>query len=453
MKRLLFVFNLFVGMGLFGMSTVSNVPQLADMFGVDLTTVEQSADLVEGRSLQNQLLWDVATNLEKQNLTHLLRLPESLQNFIVEKWFAKNIEKLNSNGCKAGWHLVCESQKIYSKVCSFAVSSDARWFLCGFAGKLEVYDAFNKRCLDLNCHRDAVYSISISKNGKRIVSGSADKTVKVHDLIEDDWVLVKTFESNSVVYGVSVSSDGTRIVYGEGNLIKIYDLVDNAWICTGALNNRSTVYSIMISCDGKRIISGCDKKVMIYDLVDIDWVLKSTLSCHSGWVASLAISSNGNRIISGGPDKLIIYELINGVWVCIDSFVHDVNSLAISSDGKRIVVGCDDGNVFLYNLCDGKWSLVESLYNHAVSITSVTMSDDGKKIAFTGDNDKPIYHYYYTSNEDINLTLPIACAIARDNLTEAEKELLMSSIDFGNLHIDLKRYLRNKNFSNKRNRG
>ena len=72
-------------------------------------------------------------------------------------------------------------------------------------------------------HSGSVYTVAVSPDGTRIVSGSTDSTIKVWDLASG--ACVRTLEGHSdMVLSVAVSSDGRHIVSGSyDKTVKIWD--------------------------------------------------------------------------------------------------------------------------------------------------------------------------------------------------------------------------------------
>ena len=60
-----------------------------------------------------------------------------------------------------------------------------------------------------------VKSVAVSGDGKRVVSGSGDKTVRVWDVETGECLKVMEGHTNWV-FSVAVSGDGKRVVSGSG---------------------------------------------------------------------------------------------------------------------------------------------------------------------------------------------------------------------------------------------
>ncbi|MEY2859317.1 MAG: hypothetical protein RLZZ74_3630, partial [Cyanobacteriota bacterium] len=132
-------------------------------------------------------------------------------------------------------------------------------------------------------HVDEVWSVAISKDGKYIVSGSADRTVKLWDVKNENEPL-QTFR-------------------GEGGHLE-------------------EVLSVAISDDGKYIISGsADKTVKLWNVENSERPLH-TFNGHTGAVNSVAISNDGKKIVSASIDTKI------QLWIGVDS-------------EKLLIAGCE----------------------------------------------------------------------------------------------------------------
>jgi WD40 repeat protein len=107
----------------------------------------------------------------------------------------------------------------------------------------------------LEGHSFGVTSVGFSPDGKRIVSGSNDATVKVWDAQTGQETLTLTGHSDWV-RSVSFSPDGKRIVSGSSDTtLKVWDAQTGRVMLTLKPYSES-VYSVSFSPDGKRIVSG-----------------------------------------------------------------------------------------------------------------------------------------------------------------------------------------------------
>ena len=112
------------------------------------------------------------------------------------------------------------------------------------------------QCLQtLEGHSDLVIPVSYSPDGTKIISGSADETIKIWDA--NTGICLKTLSGHtSTVYSLAYSPDGTKIISGSDDAtIKIWDA--NTGSCLKTLEGHSeTVLSVAYSPDGTKIISG-----------------------------------------------------------------------------------------------------------------------------------------------------------------------------------------------------
>ena len=117
-----------------------------------------------------------------------------------------------------------------------------------------------------NGHSISVESVAISPDGKTIVSGSYDNTIKIWD--NQSGECLNTLEGHSgYVSSVAISPDGKTIVSGSyDKTIKIWDIQSGE--CLNTLYGHSYfVNSVAISPDGKTIVSGSsDGTLKIWDM-------------------------------------------------------------------------------------------------------------------------------------------------------------------------------------------
>ncbi len=188
----------------------------------------------------------------------------------------------------------------------------------------------------LRGHTGGVTSVAVSGDGRRIVSGSRDKTLRIWDAVSG--ILLITLQGH------------------EG------DVMAAAW-----------------SADGRRIVSGgADKTVRLWDATS--GAALAELRGHTAAITSVAFSPLGRQIASGSDDKSIrLWEATSGVESArLTGHESSVNSIAFSPDDEHLVTGSDDKTVRLWNAASG--ACQDILFGHDSKVKYVAYSADGRQI-------------------------------------------------------------------------
>ena len=246
---------------------------------------------------------------------------------------------------------------------------------------------FDETQMTLRKHTGEVRSVAFSVSGKRIVSGSADQTVKVWDALTGRETLTLKGHTGAV-NSVAFSADESRIVSGsEDQTVKVWDALTGQETLT-LKGHTSWVYSVGFSADGKRIVSGSgDKTVKVWDALTGQEEL--SLKGHTGWVASVGFSADGMRVVSGSEDRTVkVWDALNGREILtLKGHSGAVHSVGFSADGKRIVSGSWDNTAKVWDTLTGQETL--SLKGHTDWVYSVAFSADGKRIV-SGSEDQTV---------------------------------------------------------------
>lgn len=138
-------------------------------------------------------------------------------------------------------------------------SSDFKFLITAAQDKtIKIWDVTNGQLLRiLTGHKRGVWSVSCTfAQEMLLVSGSADRTVKIWRL-SDDFSCIKTFEghANSILR-VGFINNGLQVVSaGSDGLMKIWDLKRNE--CLATLDEHADrIWALAIQNDGDRIITG-----------------------------------------------------------------------------------------------------------------------------------------------------------------------------------------------------
>ncbi|UXE63078.1 MAG: WD40 repeat domain-containing protein [Woronichinia naegeliana WA131] len=253
-------------------------------------------------------------------------------------------------------------------------------------------------------HQSTVSSVALSSDGKTLVSGSYDKTIKIWDLATGGKPRTLTGH-HFPVSSVALSSDGKTLVSGSfDKTIKIWDLATGKELRT-LTGHQDAVLSIALSSDGKALVSGSyDKTIKIWDLATGG--KPRTLTGHHFPVSSVALTSDGKTLVSGSFDNTIkVWDLATGKELrTLTGHQSTVSSVALSSDGKTLVSGSFDNTIKVWDLATGKE--LRTLNGHQEAVSSVALSSDGKALV-SGSYDKTITVWDFNVNSLVARVRPL----------------------------------------------
>jgi WD40 repeat protein len=276
---------------------------------------------------------------------------------------------------------------------SISYSPDGKFMAVGAGNNIEIWDTEKaERIKTLEGHTDTVHSIAFSLDGKKLASGSKDKTVRIWDSARD-YSYVKTLEGHAEsVHSLAFSPDGTRLVSGsEDETVRIWDCIKDYNYIKSLEEHAWSVTSLAFSPDGTRLASGSeDKTVCIWDSAR-DYSCIKTLEGHTSDVNSVAFSPDGKRLASGSEDKTVCiwdsardYSYIK----TLEGHAESVHSLAFSPDGTKLASGSYDKIVRIWD-CIKDYNYIKSLEGHTSWVCSVAFSPDGTRLA-SGSEDKTV---------------------------------------------------------------
>jgi WD40 repeat protein len=206
-------------------------------------------------------------------------------------------------------------------------------------------------------HTDEVSCATFSCDGKQIVSGSEDRTIRVWDAQTGNPVLGPLKMHTRGVYSVAFSPNGRRFASGSRDkTILVWHALTGKVVAGPFKGHTFPIRSLCFSPDGKRIASGSvDNTVRIWD-AQTGNPLAGPLSGHTDWVISVAFSGDGALIASGSDDQTVrVWDAISGRLVLgpLRGHNYSVYFVAFSPDSKRIVSASLFGNVCVWNADTG----------------------------------------------------------------------------------------------------
>ena len=278
----------------------------------------------------------------------------------------------------------------------------------------------------LEGHEFTIWSVVVTQDGRHVVSGGQDATVRLWDI--QTGKLVHTFIGHEgPVYGLAATSDGRRIfsVSDRDSSVRVWDVEagtalntlrpnslhtlaiaitpDDCYIITGGDDGKDRVwdighsamvrireqgagvYSIAVSPDGTHLVSG-SKRALGRDPTGILWLrdldtgsLLHTLHGHKGNVTRLVFTPESRFMISGGQDGDVnIWDVDSGTLLnTLSGHTSAILLLWVSHDGRYLVTGANDCTIRVWQMHGGV--LLRTL-DHTENVHSLAMSSDGRQL-------------------------------------------------------------------------
>jgi len=229
----------------------------------------------------------------------------------------------------------------------------------------------------LRGHGGPVRAVSVSANGKVVLSGSFDSSAIRWSLERNAAVQVLRFHEGAV-NAVAIIPDGRLVTAGEDGRIALWREGEPQpmKIFEG---HKAPVVSLAISPDGSLIASA-----------SWDWTVRlwpvgggppRVLEGHRQSANGVAFTPEGKSVVSVGYDATVrIWPLAEGASPMIATLPTPFNSVAVANDGEIAAAGAD-GKIYFLSPAGDKRGEVEIA---PAPIISIAISGDGALVAAAG---------------------------------------------------------------------
>ena len=231
-------------------------------------------------------------------------------------------------------------------------------------------------------HNEPVTALALSPDGKTLVTGSRDRTIRVWDL--NTAKVVRTLQGHTdEVTSLAFSKDGNQLASSSKDQgIRIWNLSSTDEHRNFA-GHDGYVWSAVFSTDGKLFASaGADKSIVIRNSLTGEIVRK--IPAHTLAVTAVAFNQDGSQLASSGGDQLVkLWDVKTGTLVKeFKGHTSAVMALAFGSDGKQLISGGADKIGRIWDIAKGE--TVKTLPNSKSPVSSVALSKDGKQAIVGG---------------------------------------------------------------------
>ena len=254
-----------------------------------------------------------------------------------------------SNLLKGGIGLVAQKNILQETLNGAIVSPDGRQFAV-YGSALQVYDLASMQLAweVREPHSQEIVKVAFSPDGKKLISCSCDKTVKIW--ASSTGKCSCTFcEHQAMVMVCGYLTDSKTVVSGDANGVLIIWESKTGKVVRSIAGHNKAISSLAVSMDGRQIATAD------YGLVIKVWNTKdgSEYCCllgHDLLITSLLFLSPGNKLLSGSQDGTVCtWDLQKKTLLGKCATNHPVYSFDLINF-TTIIIGSLD-----YNDATGQW--------------------------------------------------------------------------------------------------
>lgn len=276
----------------------------------------------------------------------------------------------------------------------------------------------------LGGHTNMVWDVVVAPDGRRIVSASNDRTVKVWDSASGAELF--TFGGHKAfVCSVAIASDSYRVATGalDGEVI-LWNLRDAKHLAR--VDHGADDAKVSWRPDGGGLITGgADGRLRLWQAEDATEV--SSVSLHDRPVLKVACLRDNRRVVSVSADQTVrVCDMESQRCLKIfEGHTGDANSVAITPDERFLVSASGDHTLRIWILETG--SCTQVIHGHDDIIWRVAISPDGKILA-SGSGDDTVRLWDIDTGKLLQ-TLPHPDCVAAVTFSQVDGRLVVGCDD------------------------
>ncbi len=297
----------------------------------------------------------------------------------------------HENGSLKKWHLEVASPVSFSGdngagAHRITVSPDGKWYATSGSRRgvpaINLWDSATQSLIrSFIGHAGEITSIAFSSNGKRIISGSSDRTARIWDS-ENGRSLRTIPEQPAAITAVALNQDGTLAVTGSlSHEIRIWAHDGTSRVLTSHSGLISGLH--ILPGDTKLISGSADGHLKIWDMASATPLLSMD---HGNAISALSVTTDGNTLVTGGQKGIVkIWNTSDGALIhTLQNGESAVSATHISLDNSRLISGTKDNQISVWDLPSG--TLLENLTSGVHGLHSVSFSNDSHAIIISTDD-------------------------------------------------------------------
>ena len=262
---------------------------------------------------------------------------------------------------------------------SVAVSADGRLLATAVDNRILVWSLEDQTLRHILLgHSDLIYRIAFSSQGNMLASASADKTVRLWNVMTG--LATQTIAGHQgAVMDVSFAPNGQLLATAsEAQTIRLWRTADGNLLQT-LTGHQDAVTTVCFNSTGRLLASGSsDQTIKLWAIPE--GRLQQTLTGHSGIIWQVTFSDDDKLLASAALDRTARLWQVEGGHLrhILDKHEGPVWSVHFSPNGQMVASGASDNKVRLWDALDG--SLLRVFDGHTAPVSSVTFTPNGEKL-------------------------------------------------------------------------
>jgi WD40 repeat protein len=275
-----------------------------------------------------------------------------------------------------------------NEVLALAIAADGKTLVSGSMDRtIKLWDlTTGKERATLKGHASSILSMALAADGKTLAAASHDGVIKVWDLATGK----ERFTFKTPAFGeisVAIAADGRMLALGgRDKTVKLWDLESG--------RERAAFQTVNLRCvafapDGKTLAVGGSVlpggqfvgTLQLWDVTTVKQRVKPMV--HGGGIHFLAFTADGRTLASTSLENATVklWEVATGrERATFTGLMHGGMAPAFSPDGSILAAGgVDDGTVKLWDLSTG--NELATLRGDANSVHAVAFTPDGRTLA------------------------------------------------------------------------